>query len=353
MASEMSTGGGVRCYNTEFGGNRHVMALKEDWQDNQNHRRQAVAERQQQVRATVDSWQQERHIQAQTLQRERRAFVSQLKQQNRDFLAETNDTRHQKAEQLAGELHEFARSLSRETAEFLTLSADDRTARALQSAQDLQAFRDQLRATVEQLQREWDELGQERIYERDQRRDRVQGDLQELNLIRETVAQQLQEQLQTARAQREADVHTLFQELGQFRAELQDYRQSLEQYVWGNAPAKPTPAATASPKTRDIAPPASVPKATKTTPAPTPQKLAPVGIPAKTLQRPAPPAATAAHSPNPEGLIDDYIRQREGVRLSDIEAELNLNRIQTVDALRSLLKQGRITQRDRTYYAGS
>lgn len=327
------------------------MALKEGWQDSHNHRRQAVAERQQQVRATVDSWQQERHIQAQTLQEERRAFVSQLKRQNQEFLAETNDTRHRKAEALAGELHEFVRSLSRETAEFLTLSADDHTARALQLAQDLQAFREQLQATVEQLRREWDEQNRERAQDREQRRDRVQGDLQELNLIRETVARQLQDQLQTARGEREADVRALFQDLGQFRAELRDYRQSLEQYVWESGGTQPVPPATASPKTPGIAPPASVPKATKTAPPPTPPKQpAPAAIPVKTQETAPPPVA---HPPNPEGRVYDYIRQREGVRLTDIEDELKLNRIQTVDALRSLLKQGRISQRDRTYYAGS
>jgi gas vesicle GvpC-like protein len=325
------------------------MALKEGWQDSQNRRRQAVSERQQQVRATVDLWQQERQMQAQTLQEERQAFVWQLKQQNQEFLADTRDVRLRTAEELARELHEFVRSLSRETAEFLTLSADDRTVRALQLAEELREFREQLRATVAQMRWEWDEQNRERAIDRDERRDRVRGDLQELNLIRETVARQLQEQLQIARSEREVAVRELFEDLGKFRAELRDYRHSVEEYVWGGDRPKPAPPAAASPKTRGIATPASVPKAPKTAPPPVAPKPPPAAIPAKTLETVHP----VAHPPNPEGRVYDYIRQRGGLRLTDIEDGLKLNRIQTVDALRSLLKQGRIVQRDRTYYAGS
>ena len=47
--------------------------------------------------------------------------------------------------------------------------------------------------------------------------------------------------------------------------------------------------------------------------------------------------------------IFDYLKTSEGARLTEIESALDINRFQVVDALRSLIKQGRVTQRDRVY----
>ena len=43
------------------------------------------------------------------------------------------------------------------------------------------------------------------------------------------------------------------------------------------------------------------------------------------------------------------IRQRNGARLPEIEETLSINRFQAVDALRVLIKEGVVTQRDRVY----
>jgi predicted transcriptional regulator len=52
-----------------------------------------------------------------------------------------------------------------------------------------------------------------------------------------------------------------------------------------------------------------------------------------------------------EQKIYSYIKQIEGARLTEIQSALGINRSQTVDSLRALIKQGLITQRDRVYLA--
>ncbi len=50
-----------------------------------------------------------------------------------------------------------------------------------------------------------------------------------------------------------------------------------------------------------------------------------------------------------ESDILSHLQNGEGARLTEIESTLDINRFQAVDALRSLIKQGRVTQRDRVY----
>jgi len=52
-----------------------------------------------------------------------------------------------------------------------------------------------------------------------------------------------------------------------------------------------------------------------------------------------------------EATIHAYILEIKGARLTEIETALGMNRFQAVDALRSLIKKGLVTQRDRTYLA--
>lgn len=47
--------------------------------------------------------------------------------------------------------------------------------------------------------------------------------------------------------------------------------------------------------------------------------------------------------------IFKYIQDLNGARLTEIESALSINRFQAVDALRSLIKKGNVTQRDRIY----
>jgi hypothetical protein len=48
--------------------------------------------------------------------------------------------------------------------------------------------------------------------------------------------------------------------------------------------------------------------------------------------------------------VDQYIQSHpNGARLGEIEQALGIHRVQTIDAIRILLQQGRISQRDRVY----
>jgi Mn-dependent DtxR family transcriptional regulator len=70
----------------------------------------------------------------------------------------------------------------------------------------------------------------------------------------------------------------------------------------------------------------------------------------ETVAEPAPPSVPDAPSPKDlASSIYALIRQRHGARLPEIEEELSINRFQAVDALRLLIREGVVTQRDRVY----
>ncbi|MFN6462335.1 MAG: gas vesicle protein GvpC [Nostoc sp. DedVER02] len=48
--------------------------------------------------------------------------------------------------------------------------------------------------------------------------------------------------------------------------------------------------------------------------------------------------------------VQQYIQQAEGATLIEIEEVIGLSRVQTIDILRSLIKQGVLEQRDRQYF---
>ncbi|MGB3495003.1 MAG: hypothetical protein WBA57_19895 [Elainellaceae cyanobacterium] len=50
-----------------------------------------------------------------------------------------------------------------------------------------------------------------------------------------------------------------------------------------------------------------------------------------------------------ENEIFEFLKTSGGARLTELETGLNINRFQAVDTLRSLIKQGKVTQRDRVY----
>ncbi len=58
-----------------------------------------------------------------------------------------------------------------------------------------------------------------------------------------------------------------------------------------------------------------------------------------------------AHPVPPKEVVLTFLKQAEGVRLAEIEQALNLDRFQTVDSLRLLLKEGLVEQRNRFYFA--
>jgi uncharacterized membrane protein len=127
----------------------------------------------------------------------------------------------------------------------------------------------------------------------------------------------------------------MFADLALFRHQLTSFRSQLQQYVWGDT----TAAAAAPPRPPQAQ---SAPKATAKAAAATPKATA------SEAPQAAPKAAAAP--PDIETAVFDYLQSQEaGARLTEIESGLGINRFQAVDALRSLIQQDLIVQKDRTY----
>ncbi|MDZ8188584.1 MAG: gas vesicle protein GvpC [Nostoc sp. ChiSLP02] len=150
----------------------------------------------------------------------------------------------------------------------------------------------------------------------------------EILQIKTDVCQRQQEY----RQQRAAKAQALFQD-------LQNFREILHKNVWGNRtreqPVSPPPA-----KTEKLV--ATVPK----------WSISRSGIkatgfrpPVNTMTRKMP-----ALNADTKSKVQQYIQQSEGATLTEIEDVIGLTRVQTIDILRSLIKQGILEQRDRQYF---
>ncbi|WP_416675451.1 gas vesicle protein GvpC [Egbenema bharatensis] len=238
-----------------------MVSLQDSWQAGRQQRQQEVLDRQQHVRHTLQSFQQERQAKTAELREELRLFQLGLQLETQDFLADVADQRQMQAAQLAEHLQAFVQTLRQQTAELISLTAADRIIMAQQLAQDLSEFhgnlttsvtllRQTLQHRIQEIQQEVHTLlqtsEQQRIQEHLQRmqaleewvntlRSSVQSYLSELELIRFDRAQQLQVMLQQEHDRRTADVNDLFQELAQFREELTQYCSSLRESVWGSS----------------------------------------------------------------------------------------------------------------------
>ncbi|BAY10212.1 gas vesicle protein GvpC [Calothrix sp. NIES-2098] len=157
----------------------------------------------------------------------------------------------------------------------------------------------------------------------------------EILQIKTDVCQRQQEY----RQQRAAKAQALFQDLQNFRA-------ILHKNVWGDVSdglclrtheqvVAPPPA-----KTEKIV--ATVPK----------WSISRSGIKA-TGFRPSVNTMTKkvpALNADNKSKVQQYIQQAEGATLIEIEEVIGLSRVQTIDILRSLIKQGVLEQRDRQYF---
>lgn len=354
---------------------------------------------------------QQRQAQAEQITQLLRNFVQILQYQTAEFLAASAADRSLMAQQLFQELSQFhthlmtsvatlrqtlqarmqeiqaeVQMLQAETQETLIVNREQRLLMKAQLIEELTTFVEGVRVDV-------------------------QNYLSELEVVRHDRAQQLYQMLQLDRDRRLNEVDVMFQELAEFRAELRQYCTHLRSLVWGSGEAQPEaikPQA-AQPKVQvrpqpKVAPVAPAPKATlnkapmaKPAPVaktispqpvakvpvasvPTPQPVAPTPQPVSVQSTPmaiAPEAITLVETPvetpmvaQPEVLtvvptpqpkpvqldpaelekeIFNHIHQVQGARLTEIESALGINRFQAVDALRSLIKKGLITQRDRIY----
>ena len=363
-----------------------MVALRHLWQEQRQQRQQQLAQRQQQVQAALAATRQQRQLRATQVHNKLAAFradlteeselwqvnqhlfrlqlqqsVQALKQETQNFLAYSQLERQVQAEDVAEQLDSFVQKLQQQTSEFLSLSAIERSLMAEQLAQDLRQFHSELNVSVALLRQETQaqlatlqhntqallsDNQQQRVLMRTQQAKElttfveklsadVQSYLWELELLRQERAQQLQQALSQSRSDRQADVAALFQRFGQFRIELQQYCTSLRTSVWGadldqNPSFKQTLTSPPSPLLQEK----GAKDREKSNPEPT--------------SAPTPAAQPAAVEIEKE--VYNYLHQVQGARLVELETALEINRIQAVDVLRSLITKGLITQRDRVYY---
>jgi hypothetical protein len=315
------------------------MALKDSWQQQRQLRLQQVAQRRQAVSTLLQETHEQRQIKASQLRSDLSLF--------RETLAyDANDRRKN--------LHQFCETLQAQTQEFLAIAQAERGLISQQLRQDLRTFRSALEQTVKSLQQE------------------IQADLQILQIetqtqldeahqlraknhirlsrnlrifvenLRSTVdrfladaALEQQEKADSDQAKRKAALEKLFQEFAEFRSQLAQYRSELSQTVWGEGMAQ-----TIEQKAELKAEPKTV------------QKIELKAEPKIEITQPEPVAKPEIEQPalnSDEQKIYGYIEDMQSVRLTEIESALSMTRIQAVEGLRSLIQQGKITQRNRMY----
>jgi DNA repair exonuclease SbcCD ATPase subunit len=353
------------------------MVLLDEWRSQREERLEVVRERQQEVRSTIAQWQTERLTKGWQQRNLRQESYLGLQQQIQQFLTETNSHRRLQAELLTKELDDFVRSLSSQISQFLTATAQERERMAVQTTQELRDFcenlslsladlRQQRQARIRLLKNQTQEFLTTSYLQRLQNqaqlnrqltawmealRSDIQSYLQELELLREERRRQLHQSFQSARVQRGSESQELRDAYGRlrlrharFQAQLQEYRNHLHFEVWGtqnrvNSPTKSqgkpgenVVATSVLPSTRSQPVVSSVPKKVE------------VQVKAEVVE---------VVTPNVKALqeksVYNYLFKGKGARLTEIESATGLNRVQTVDALRSLLKQGLIVQRDLLY----
>ncbi|MBD2409526.1 gas vesicle protein GvpC [Nostoc calcicola FACHB-389] len=151
----------------------------------------------------------------------------------------------------------------------------------------------------------------------------------EILQIKTDVSQRQQEY----RQQRKAKAQALFQNLQNFRA-------TLHNNVWGNDSHEQTVSPAPAEKEKLVA---TVPKWSISRSAIKASGFRP-SVNTMTKKVPALNADTA------KSKVQQYIQQAQGATLIEIEEVIGLSRVQTIDVLRSLIKQGVLEQRDRQYF---
>jgi hypothetical protein len=341
-----------------------------------------------------------------TRRQELQQYRLDLHNQTHNFLIQARDRRYTQAQDLADQLSAFVAQLQQQTAESLALSQAERELMAQQLAHDLSVFRSTLDQAVAALQGNIQADIQTLQAETSLLRSEVEQYLVDRAIERQARAIELGEFLQHSELERAEKFQELSNRLAEFRAHL-------KQFVWGedltpvkavtpvkvdapvkaSVPVKPVvdvaPKSVASqgvPSTK-IAPPTPIsalrkPATTMAKPAAASGRQQPVSsvranaplrvaslTQAKqfakseqpTLVKPAAVAKPAVSAPSSqqkaatseeqihEERVFQYIDLMEGARLTEIESSLDMSRFQTVEALRSLIQKGMITQRDRMY----
>ncbi|MBW4442969.1 MAG: gas vesicle protein GvpC [Plectolyngbya sp. WJT66-NPBG17] len=309
------------------------MAFKDSWQQQRQLRLEQVEQRRQAVSLLLQETQKQRQTKASQLRSDLSLF--------RETLSYDTSVRREKLQNYCETLHE-------QTQEFLAIVHAERESVSQQLSEDLHTFRSTLTETVNSLRQEiqadlqllqletrsqLEEAHQHRIKQRVRLARNLSIFVEKLRsdvaaFLTDTVLERQEKALQDKR-DRKVEMDRLFAGFADFRSQLKQFRADLSRTVWGegerqtavsDSPAPEVPAAKpvikkpASPGFRVVAPVKSVPAAK-----------------------------------SDEGKIYEYIEVMQSVRLTEIESALSMTRIQAVEGLRSLIQQGKITQRDRLY----
>lgn len=306
-------------------------------------------------------------------------YRTELRNRTRSFLGKTRDRRQTQAQTVAEQLTAFVADLQAQTAEFLAVTQTERELMVHQLMYDLAAFRAVLaqasaalhhtiQADIQTLHTETflllEAAHQRRVEMQlqtnqdlatfvEQIRSDVQCSLANLSMERQARAAAIA----TFLYQSEGDRQEQFQRLSD---RLAAFRSHLKQYVWDESPASRFQSD--SPKTelpsQGFAKPAHQ---TPGFPVQASKPLLPTSPNAeKQLAQPGQPKVSTAPlnataiAPSEEKIHEErifqYIDLMQGARLTEIESSLNMSRFQAVEALRSLIQKGMITQRDRVYH---
>ena len=258
------------------------------------------------VAALRDQWQADRKIRQQEHVRRQQAVQANLQGYRH--------VRQADARRTAAKLQEFNAELKEVVAE---QRAENR-----QAMQDVQKYVAELQEftqeTLTEYQRERVVKGQQQNQKLAQYVDALGDSVSE---YLDDISQKRQAVEAENRARRQRDRQALHNDHMAYKRERQSFRRNLRQSVWGDVPAwtgsHASPAADATPKTT------------------------------------AGPSTTNGHPSNvtPENAIYTYLRtHNSGARLTEIESHLGINRLETVDALRSLIQQELVVQKNKTYH---
>jgi cytochrome c556 len=355
-----------------------MLSLKQTWQQQRQQRQQEVVQRQRQVQEMLVELRQSRQDQADQVRQELQTFHQQLQKQTQNFLSLCAANRTLMSQQLNQELDGFRWQLHSSVAALRQiLQAQLRQLRADAQNQLHSHPRKRLQSQLELMQNLVE-------YVEDSHAE-VQTQSAEFGMIRQAQAQQLRQMLRRDGDRRKAEVAELFRELSNFRAELRTYCTELHQLVWSDA-VLPAPATSGIPvcseaaflETENLeavgAIVASSSLSIEVTEAPQTEEAVEVDLDEKKdaalpsarvieLSETAKASEVADSSAQThlrelkdskepislEELVYIYLSESGGASLTGIETALTINRFQSVQALRSLIRKGLVTQRDRLY----
>ena len=397
-----------------------MASLNDQWQAARQLRQNTAENRREQVLVELSHWQQERLAYGVHLRQNLAQQVNDLQAETSQWLAQTAEQRQAQMPRLRQTLQCYTEQLQVKTQALLSSYQADRQLKAVAQQQqlwqdrqwlhdaiietqlgliqDLQAIQQQVWVMKQQVAVDragyrqhqaltkaslWPELAS---YVASLQTE-VEATLTSLTEARQEAEANRRRQRQQERLALSASVHGIFNQLGEFRRQLQAQRSQLTNQVWGeptepNAPptaqtipnlppkAESRPVARlattnsrATPSTNQAKPPtvtvaqsastvSPMPLVRPSAPQSMPQMAKPVAVPSSpstVATTMAAPSSLTSPSQPLEEVVYNYLHLANGARLSEIETELGINRFQAVDALRSLIQRNLIVKQDRTY----